>query len=162
MTTDNLKQLMVEGLKDLYDAEKQISEALPKMAREAKAPALREAFEEHLTQTRSQIRRLEKVFQELNVSDRKKECKGMQAIIHEGEEMMKQASDASVRDAALISAAQHVEHYEMAGYGTVVAYAQQLDHNDVADELQKSLNEEKLTDLKLSQLAEMKVNTKAI
>ena len=160
MKVDSLEKLMVEELKDLYDAEKQITEALPKMAEEAKTSDLRQAFEDHLKQTKGNVRRLEKVFEELDVSDREKKCKGMQALIQEGEEMMKQVSDPMTRDAALIAAAQRVEHYEMAGYGTVVSYAQQLDHNEVAKQLQQTLNEEKQTDLMLSQIAELKVNVK--
>ena len=161
MKVDSLEKLMVEELKDLYDAEKQITEALPKMAEEAKTSDLRQAFEDHLKQTKGHVRRLEKVFEELDVSDREKKCKGMQALIQEGEEMMKQVSDPMTRDAALIAAAQRVEHYEMAGYGTVVSYAQQLEHNEVAKQLQQTLNEEKQTDLMLSQIAELKVNVKA-
>jgi ferritin-like metal-binding protein YciE len=161
MKVDSLEKLMVEELKDLYDAEKQITEALPKMAEEAKTSDLRQAFEDHLKQTKGHVKRLEEVFQELDVSDREKECKGMQALIQEGEEMMKQASNAMTRDAALIVAAQRVEHYEMAGYGTLVSYAQQLDHKKVVELLQQTLNEEKQTDLMLSQIAESKVNVKA-
>ena len=162
MNKNNLQQLLVEGLKDLYDAEKQITKALPKMASEAKTPDLRQAFEDHLGQTKSHVRRLEKVFEELKVSDREKECKGMQAIIQEGEEMIKQAPDPISKDATLISAAQHVEHYEMAGYGTVISYANQLDHNSVAKQLQQTLNEEKQTDLLLSQIAETKLNGRSM
>ena len=161
MKVDSLEKLMVEELKDLYDAEKQITEALPKMAEEAKTSDLRQAFEDHLKQTKGHVRRLEEVFEELDVSDREKKCKGMQALIQEGVEMMKQASNSMTRDAALIAAAQRVEHYEMAGYGTVVSYAQQLEHNEVAKQLQQTLNEEKQTDLMLSQIAELKVNVKA-
>jgi len=161
MKVDSLEKLMVEELKDLYDAEKQIAEALPKMADEAKTADLAQAFEDHLKQTKGHVKRLEEVFKELDVSDREKKCKGMQALIQEGEEMMKQVSDPMTRDAALIAAAQRVEHYEMAGYGTVVSYAQQLDHNEVAKQLQQTLNEEKQTDLMLSQIAELKVNVKA-
>jgi ferritin-like metal-binding protein YciE len=131
------------------------------MADEAKTADLRQAFEDHLKQTKGHVKRLEEVFKELDVSDREKKCKGMQALIQEGEEMMKQASNSMTRDAALIAAAQRVEHYEMAGYGTVVSYAQQLDHNEVAKQLQQTLNEEKQTDLMLSQIAESKVNVKA-
>ena len=130
------------------------------MTSEAKAADLRQACEDHLTQTRAQVRRLESVFDELKVTDRKKECKGMQAIIQEGEEMAQQTTDATAKDISLISAAQHVEHYEMAGYGTVITYAHQLEHHNVADILQQSLNEEKQTDLILSQIAETKMNGK--
>lgn len=161
-SVNNLEKLMIEELKDLYDAEKQISKALPKMASEARTSELRGAFKEHLKQTEAQVRRLESVFRDLNVSDRKKECKGMAALIQEGEELMKQATTSDARDAALIAAAQRVEHYEMAGYGTVISYAHQLDRNDVADTLQQTLNEEKQTDLILSQIAELKVNKQSI
>ena len=160
MRGNNLQQLMVEELKDLYDAEKQISKVLPKMASEAKTPDLRNAFEEHLKQTRKQMRRLEDVFDTLKVKEREKECKGMQALIMEGEEMINQAPDSFSRDHMLVAAAQRVEHYEMAGYGTVVSYAHQLDHHDVADTLQMTLNEEKQTDLLLSEIAQTKLNGK--
>jgi ferritin-like metal-binding protein YciE len=158
MNEKNLQHLMVEELKDLYDAEKQITKALPKMASEAKTPDLRRAFDEHLKQTRKQMRRLEDVFDSLKVKDRQKECKGMQALIQEGEEMIQQAPDSFSRDESLIAAAQRVEHYEMAGYGTVISYAHQLDHHDVADTLQLTLNEEKQTDLLLSEIAQTKLN----
>jgi ferritin-like metal-binding protein YciE len=161
MDVNNLKQLMIEELKDLYDAEKQITEALPKMIEKANNPSLRQAFEDHLVQTKDQVRRLEDALDELNVSDRQKECKGMQALIEEGEEMIKDTTDADTRDAALIASAQRVEHYEMAAYGTIISYSHQLDHDNVADTLQPSLNEEKETDLKLSQLAEEKINVRA-
>jgi len=162
MKIDGLEQLMVEELKDLYSAEQQITEALPKMVDEAQTSELRQAFEHHLKQTKGHVQRLEDVFDELNVSDRQKKCKGMEALIQEGEEMMKQAADANTRDAALISAAQRVEHYEMAGYGTVISYAQKLDHNTVAEHLQQTLNEEKQTDLALSLIAESHVNADAM
>jgi ferritin-like metal-binding protein YciE len=161
MQIENLEQLMINELKDLYDAEKQITEALPKMASKAGNPSLRQAFEDHLVQTKDQVQRLEQVFEELGVSDRQKECKGMKALIQEGEEMIEDSTDPSTRDAALIAAAQRVEHYEMAGYGTIMSYAHHLDRNNVADRLQQSLNEEKQTDLILSQIAEEKVNVKA-
>lgn len=161
MQIDNLERLMVEELKDLYDAEKQLTKALPKMVKEAKFPELRKALQDHLQQTETQVQRLEQVFKELGVTDRKKECKVMQALIAEGDEMIQQASNPITRDAALIAAAQRVEHYEMAGYGTVVSYAHQLDRNSVADLLQQSLNEEKQTDLMLSQIAEAEVNVQA-
>lgn len=159
MTTNNLEKLMIEELKDLYDAEKQLTKALPKMASQAKTAELRQAFNEHLKQTEGQVERLDSVFRDLKVTDKKKECKGMQALIQEGEEMAQQA-DVNARDAALISAAQRVEHYEMAGYGTVISFALQLENNNVAEQLQQTLNEEKQADLLLSQIAEAKVNSK--
>jgi ferritin-like metal-binding protein YciE len=159
MTSNNLEKLMIEELKDLYDAEKQLTKALPKMASQAKTAELRQAFNEHLKQTEGQVRRLDSVFRDLKVTDKKKECKGMQALIQEGEEMAQQ-TDVNARDAALISAAQRVEHYEMAGYGTVISFALQLENTDVAEQLQQTLNEEKQADLLLSQIAEAKVNSK--
>jgi ferritin-like metal-binding protein YciE len=161
MEMQNLEDLMVAELKDLYSAERQINEALPKMVEEADSPELRQAFETHLDQTREQIRRLEEVFDSLEVNDREKHCKGMEAIIHEGEEMIQEASNAGVRDASLIAAAQHVEHYEMAGYGTAISYAHQLEEHEVAEQLQRSLGEEKETDLLLSKLAENIINPQA-
>ena len=161
MHTNNLHDLLVEELKDLYDAEKQISATLPKLANKAKNLDLRFAFQDHLEQTKGHLNRLEEVFTEMNVSDRKKTCKGMKALIQEGDEMIENASDPNTRDAILISTAQRMDHYEMAGYGTVVSYAQRLDHNTVADLLQQILNEEKQSDLRLSQIAETQVNALA-
>jgi ferritin-like metal-binding protein YciE len=161
MEINNLEDLMVEELKDLYSAERQITQALPKMVEEAQSSELRQALETHLEQTREQVRRLEDVFDTLDVTDREKHCKGMEAIIHEGEEMIKEASNSGVKDATLIAAAQHVEHYEMAGYGTVISYAHQLDQHDVAEQLQTTLREEKEADLLLSKLAEDNINPQA-
>jgi ferritin-like metal-binding protein YciE len=161
MHVNNLEGLMIEELKDLYDAENQNVGALNKMAKEASSTDLRRAFEDHLKQTKTHVKRLDEVFRDLEVSDRKKECKGMQAIIQEGEEMLSHTSNRITGDASLIAAAQHAEHYEMAGYGTVISFAHQLNLNNVADKLQQTLNEEKQTDLKLSQIAESKINVKA-
>lgn len=161
MKMDNLQKLWMEELKDLYDAEKQITKALPKMADATETAELRQAFETHLRQTEGHIQRLEEVFDELGMSNHNKKCIGMQGLIKEGEEAMKEASDDMTRDAALIAAAQRVEHYEMAGYGTVVSYAQQLNHTDIADKLQMTLDEEKETDRKLTEIAESTVNLKA-
>jgi ferritin-like metal-binding protein YciE len=116
-----LEKLWVEELKDLYDAEKQLTEALPKMVDAAATPELRKAFEHHLQQTEEHVQRLEEVLEELDIPDHGKKCTGMQGLIKEGEEMMKEAIDSLTRDAALIAAAQRVEHYEIAGYGTVVS-----------------------------------------
>ena len=161
MKMDNLEKLWMEELKDLYDAEKQITEALPKMASKTETPELRQAFENHLRQTEQHIQRLEEVFDELDMGSPRRKCKGMQGLISEGEEMMKEASDPMTRDAALIAAAQKVEHYEMAGYGAVVSYAKQLDYNDIAEKLHQTLEEEKEADEKLSQIAKSKVNVGA-
>ena len=161
MKMDNLEKLWVEELKDLYDAEKQITEALPKMVKAAETPELRQAFEYHLEQTEEHVQRLEEVLEELDIADHGKKCKGMQGLLKEGEEMMKEATDSFTQDAALIAAAQRVEHYEMAGYGTVVSYAQQLNRPEIAEMLQMTLDEEKAADKKLTQIAESKVNVNA-
>jgi len=161
MKMDNLEKLWVEELKDLYDAEKQITEALPKMVKAAETPELRQAFEHHLEQTEEHVQRLEEVLEELDIADHGKKCKGMQGLLKEGEEMMKEATDSFTQDAALIAAAQRVEHYEMAGYGTVVSYAQQLNRHEIAEMLQMTLDEEKEADKKLTEIAESKVNVNA-
>jgi len=161
MKMDNLEKLWVEELKDLYSAEKQITEALPKMIEAAETPELRQAFEDHLGQTEEHVQRLEDILEELDISDHGKKCKGMEGLLKEGAEMMKDAADAFTRDAGLISAAQRVEHYEMAGYGTVVSYAQQLNHPEIAEMLQMTLDEEKAADKKLTEIAESKVNVNA-
>ncbi len=132
------------------------------MAEKAGTPQLRQAFEDHLRQTEDQIQRLENAFDTLDVDGRKRECRGMQGIIKEGEMMVKEADDPGTRDAALIAAAQHVEHYEMAGYGTAVTYAHQLEHHDLANQLQRTLDEEKEADKLLTQIAENQVNYRAM
>jgi ferritin-like metal-binding protein YciE len=161
MKMDNLEKLWVEELKDLYDAEKQLTEALPKMVDAAATPELRQAFEHHLQQTEEHVQRMEEVLEELDIADHGKKCKGMQGLIKEGEEMMKDATDSLTRDAALIAAAQRVEHYEIAGYGTVVSYAHQLNRPEIAEKLQMTLDEEKEADKKLTEIAESKVNLNA-
>jgi ferritin-like metal-binding protein YciE len=162
MKLNNLENLLVEELKDLYDAEKQITEALPKMIEKSETLGLRQAFEDHLRQTETHIERLEYAFENLDVSNPRKECKGMECIIEEGNEMVLKSTDPITRDAALIAAAQHVEHYEMAGYGTVVSYAHQLEQHDLADTFQSILDEEKETDRLLTQIAENQVNFRAL
>jgi ferritin-like metal-binding protein YciE len=162
MKLNNLENLLVEELKDLYDAEKQITEALPKMVEKAETPGLRQAFEDHLRQTENHIERLEYAFQNLDVTNPRKECKGMECIIEEGNEIARKSTDPITRDAALIAAAQHVEHYEMAGYGTAVSYAHQLERHDLADTFQSILDEEKETDRLLTHIAENQVNFRAL
>src|SRR5438874_4842677 len=148
MTLDTLKDLYVSELKDLYSAENQILKALPKMAKAAANPMLKGAFEEHLTQTRGQVQRLEQIFQQLGKSPGGKACKGMQGLIEEGEELLKEDAEPEVLDAGLIAAAQRVEHYEIAGYGTVRTYARQLGDANAAQLLQQTLDEEGETDKK--------------
>ena len=161
MELDTLKDLYVEELKDLYSAEKQLVKALPKMAKAANSRELQAAFKTHLRQTAEHAARLEKICSELGVSPRGKKCVGMEGLIEEGSELIKEEPDPDVLDAGLISAAQHVEHYEMAGYGTVRTYARQLGLDDQADLLQQTLDEEGETDHLLTALAESGINLAA-
>jgi ferritin-like metal-binding protein YciE len=157
-----LHDLFIEELKDLYSAEQQITKALPKMAKKATSPELRRAFENHLTQTEGHVTRLEQVFESLEEKPKGKLCKGMQGLLEEGEEMMKEDAAPEVMDAALISVAQRVEHYEIAGYGTVCTYADEMGHTVAKSLLGQTLNEEEITDKTLTQLAEQRVNRRAM
>lgn len=161
MKMNNLEELFIDTLQDLYSAENQIITALPKMASAANAPDLKQGFEMHLNQTKEQVRRLEQIFADRKGSPRGKKCVGMEGIIKEGEELMKEKATPEVLDAGLIAAAQKVEHYEMAGYGTARTYAQMLGYNDAARLLQQTLNEEADTDKKLTALAESHINLEA-
>jgi ferritin-like metal-binding protein YciE len=161
MEIDSLRKLYIEELKDLYSAEKQILQALPRMAKKASNPQLKAGFEEHLRQTEQHVQRLEQIFEALGKSPRGKKCKGMEGVIEEGKEVLQEDMDDETRDAALISAAQRVEHYEMAGYGTVRTYAQLLGERQAASLLQQTLDEEGQTDKKLTQLAES-INVEAM
>lgn len=161
MKMETLKDLLIEELQDIYDAEHQIIEALPKMKQAAKSNQLQQAFDQHLAQTREHVSRLEQVFQHLGVPARRKPCKAMQGIIREGEDMIRQNAAPDVKDAGLIAAAQRVEHYEIAAYGTAMAYARQLGQDQIISTLSQTLNEEKQTDEKLSQLAESTINIRA-
>ena len=154
MKLASLQDLYVEELKDLYSAENQILKALPKMAGAAQSTALSSAFQEHEHQTREQVRRLEQIFDSLDTDAKGKVCKGMQGLLAEGDEFIEEGPDPQVMDAGLISLAQRVEHYEIAGYGSVRTYAQQLGLNDQAMLLQETLDEEGQTDKKLTMLAE--------
>jgi ferritin-like metal-binding protein YciE len=153
MEMESLQELFVNELKDLYSAEKQILKALPKMIKKATSPELKRGFEKHLKETEGHVERLDKIFQELDESPRGKKCKGMEGIIEDGKELMEEDAEPEVMDAGLIGAAQHVEHYEMAGYGCVRTYAELLGLNNIAKLLQKTLDEEKATDEKLTALA---------
>jgi ferritin-like metal-binding protein YciE len=161
MELDTLKDLYVDELKDLYSAEKQLVKALPKMAKAANTPELQEAFRKHARQTAQHAQRLEQICQELGVSPRGKKCVGMEGLIEEGNELIKEEPDPDVLDAGLINKAQHVEHYEMAGYGTVRTYARQLGLETQADLLQQTLDEEGETDHLLTALAESGINAEA-
>jgi ferritin-like metal-binding protein YciE len=161
MELNTLKDLYIEEIKDLYSAEKQLVKALPKMAKAANAPELQLAFRTHLKQTAEHAARLEQICSDLGVSPRGKKCVGMEGLIEEGSELIKENPDPAVLDAGLISKAQHVEHYEMAGYGTVRTYARQLGFDSHADLLQQTLNEEGETDHLLTALAELGINIEA-
>ena len=161
MKLESLQELFIEELQDLYSAENMILEALPNMIEEASAPELRSAFSQHLEQTRSQVRRLDQFFDQLDGVDREdKKCKGMKGIIDDCEDLMGEDAEPEVLDAGMIAGAQRVEHYEIAGYGTVRTYANLLGRKDWAQFLQQTLDEEKQTDVKLSQLAE-RINLEA-
>jgi ferritin-like metal-binding protein YciE len=159
MTNDTLKDLYVEELKDIYSAENQIIKALPKMAKAASSEALAAGFEEHLQQTKGQVERLQKIFKLLNESPTGKKCHGMEGLLEEGSEAIEEF-EGDVLDAALISAAQRVEHYEMAAYGTVRTYAELLDEPRHVSLLAETLQEEKDTDQKLTKLSK-KINLDA-
>lgn len=162
MEIDSLRKLYIEDLKDIYSAEKQILQALPRMAKKTKNPELRKAFEMHLEQTRIQVERLDRIFEMLGKSSRGKKCKGMEGLIEEGKEMMQEDMEPEVLDAALIAAAQKVEHYEIAAYGTVRTYANLLGEKEHARILQETLNEEGETDKQLTRLAESQINVEAM
>jgi ferritin-like metal-binding protein YciE len=152
MPEESLKDLYIDELKDLYSAENQLVKALPKMAKAASSPELRAGFEEHLEQTKGHVQRLETVFQQLEANPKGKKCKGMEGLIEEGGEAIKEY-EGELRDAALIGAAQRVEHYEIAGYGTVIAFAEELGETKHASLLNETLKEEKETDEKLTDLS---------
>jgi ferritin-like metal-binding protein YciE len=160
MSVESIQDLFVEELRDLYSAEKQITKALPKMAKAASSNELRQAFESHLEETSGHVGRLEKIFNTLEKSSRGKTCEGMKGLLSEGAELIKEIGKGDVLDAGLISAAQRVEHYEMAGYGSVRAYAELLGNSGVVDLLQATLDEEKAADKKLTQISKT-VNNQA-
>jgi ferritin-like metal-binding protein YciE len=161
MEMESLKELYVDELKDLYSAEKQLVKALPKMAKNASNPELKEAFTTHLQETEGHVERLEQIFEMLGERAGGKKCKGMEGLIEEAKELLEEDAAEEVLDAGLISKAQHVEHYEIAGYGTVRTYARQLGFDDQAELLQETLDEEGKTDELLTQLAESSVNLEA-
>lgn len=162
MALESLQELYLEQLKDLHSAERQIIEALPKMIDQATHPELRRGFEMHLEQTKEQLRRLDQIGKRAGQTLTGHKCKGMEGLIEEGEELMKERADSDVLDAALIAAAQRVEHYEMAGYGCARTYARLLGLDDDAKLLQQTLDEEGETDHKLTDLAERAINIEAL
>jgi ferritin-like metal-binding protein YciE len=161
MKLESLKDLYLEQLRDLYSAETQIISALPSMAQAATSADLRKAFNDHLRQTEEHVRRLERIFQDLQESPKGETCEGMKGLLKEGAKMAKTSGDSSVIDAGLIAAAQRVEHYEMAGYGTVRTYAEMLGRNEHVTLLERTLQEEEQTDERLTELAESHINQEA-
>jgi ferritin-like metal-binding protein YciE len=151
---NSLHELYVQQLRDLYDAENQLVKALPKMAEAANSDELRQGFEEHLEQTKEHVQRLETIFEKLGEKPKGEKCKGMEGLVKEGSEVLEEDMQEDVKDAAIIAAAQRVEHYEIAGYGTVRTYANLLGEDEATSLLEKTLDEEKETDDKLTQLAE--------
>jgi ferritin-like metal-binding protein YciE len=154
----NMEELFVHLLKDIYYAEKQLVKALPKMAKAAETPKLKQAFENHLAETEGQVERLEKVFDIVGKAARGEKCEAIVGLIAEGKEVIEDGENAAVIDAGILAAAQAVEHYEMARYGTLVAWARQLGHKDAASLLESNLKEEKAADQLLTRIAESQVN----
>jgi len=161
MKMKNLEDLMHDQVRDIYDAERQLVKALPKMAEAASAQELKQAFEQHLKQTKGHVARLEEVFKHINHAAKGKTCKAMEGLVEEGAEIIDAKADPEVRDAGLIAAAQKVEHYEIAGYGTLCSWAEQLQLGEVKRLLAETLQEEKETDQLLTQLAEKQVNVQS-
>src|SRR5688572_29659261 len=156
-----LHDAFIDELRDTYDAEKQLTKALPKLAKAASNPTLRAAFESHLDETKGQVERLEQVFESLDEKVRGKHCDGIAGIIEEGKSIMEEDFDEETMDACLIAAGQRAEHYEMAAYGTLIAWAEAMGHTEAIRLLQQTLNEEKAADKKLSGLAESGINRRA-
>lgn len=161
MSLESLQDLYVDKLKDLYSAENQIIKALPRMIKSATTPELQRALQEHLTVTEGHVRRLERIASELGSSPRGKKCAGMEGLLEEGKELLKEKADSDVLDAGIIAAAQSVEHYEIAGYGTVRAWAELMGEQNAAKLFQQTLDEEKQADESLTALAEQYINAMA-
>jgi ferritin-like metal-binding protein YciE len=162
MELETLKDLYIHELKDLYSAEKQLTRALPKMAKAATDEQLADGFQKHLEQTEEHVNRLEQILESHDETTRGPKCKGMEGLIEEGKEIIEEDADEEVRDAGLISAAQRVEHYEMAGYGCARTYAELLGDAKGAQLLRTTLEEETVTDKKLTELAKTMINLKAV
>jgi ferritin-like metal-binding protein YciE len=162
MKLNTLQKLYTDELRDLYNAENQLLKALPKMAKAASSEELKEAFEQHLEQTKGHVKRLEQVFEELDEKPKGKTCRAMKGLIEEGSEILEEDGENSVRDAGIIVAAQKVEHYEIAGYGSVRTFAHLLGQNKAAELLQATLDEESETNEVLNRLAESVINPEAV
>jgi ferritin-like metal-binding protein YciE len=158
---NTLHDAFLDELRDMYHAEKQLTSALPKLAKKAKSPDLTEAFRSHLAETENHVTRLEQVFAELGETAKAKTCEGMKGIIDEANEMIGESYDDETMDAVLIASAQRAEHYEIAAYGTLVTWARTMEHDSAADLLQQNLDEEKAADEKLTDIAESGVNEQA-
>ncbi len=162
MKLESLDDLFTHHLQDLYSAEKQITRALPKLIKAVEAPDLADAFKNHLAETREHVKRLERIFKELDRSPGRMKCVGMEGLLEEGAELIKEEPEPSIMDAGVIAAAQRVEHYEMAGYGTVVEWAGLLGYDKAGGLLQKTLDEESAANDKLTKLAEGGINETAL
>lgn len=158
---NNFQDLFVSQIKDLYDAENRLTKALPKMAEQANSTQLKQALQDHLLETQGHVSRLEQIFRELNLEPKSDTCEAMKGLIAEGEEVLKAKGDPDIRDAAIIAAAQRVEHYEISGYGTARSFARRLGLTQAASLLQQTLQEEKAADEKLNNIAESSVNPQA-
>lgn len=162
MKLDNLRKLYIEELRDLYNAETQLVKALPKMAKGASSAELKQAFEDHLEETEGHVERLEEIFEGLDENPKGKTCKAMKGLVEEGSEMLEEEGEESVLDAGIIAAAQKVEHYEIASYGTVRTWADLLGEKEAVKLLQETLDEEGAADEKLNELAQEMVNPEAL
>ena len=160
MKLETMRELLIDELQDLYSAETQITKALPKLVKASSAPTLQQAFEHHLEETKNHVKRLEQIFDHLNESPKGKTCEGMKGLLKEGDERVGEGGEAEVLDAGLISAAQRVEHYEIAAYGSARTYAELLGEREAVRLLSETLEEEKAADTKLSQVAK-KINIEA-
>jgi ferritin-like metal-binding protein YciE len=162
MKIENMEDLFLAEIEDLYDCEKRLTKALPKMAKASVSPELRRAFEAHLQETQGHVERLERVFSEMGKKPKAETCEAIKGLIEEGEEMISNTDESPVRDAGIIAAANRVEHYEIAAYGSARTFAQTLGLNSAVSLLGQTLEEEKKADMKLTQLAETKVNQEAL
>ncbi|HYY12993.1 MAG TPA: ferritin-like domain-containing protein [Chthoniobacterales bacterium] len=162
MKLDSLQKLFVDQLRDIYNAENQLLKALPKMTKHASSDELRQAFEDHLEQTKEHVERLEQIFRDLDEKPKGKTCQGMKGLVEEGSEILDEDGEESVLDAGIIAAAQKIEHYEIATYGTLRTWADLLGQDDAAELLQQTLDDEGDTDKRLSELAEEIVNPEAL
>jgi ferritin-like metal-binding protein YciE len=159
--SNDLHELFLDELADIYNAEQQLTKALPKLAKTAKNDELREAFEQHLEETENHVSRLDRIFESLGETMKRKKCKGMEGLIEEGEEVISEHKNTDALDAGLIISAQKVEHYEIAAYGSLCSWAEQMGHNDALELLRQTLAEEKAADEKLTGIAESVANTQA-